>query len=109
VADDSAHRQPGAWGDADGAVASVPAADLAAVWVPGETGSLEVAVIGVTALDGSTAFDDWGPPPFVPGNTALACGDAPGNRTDADPLSGQALACDRHGLSSTVGARQPYL
>jgi hypothetical protein len=85
------------------AVGSVPAADLAAVWLPSETGALEVAVIGTTALDGSTAVGDWGPPPFVPIDTALACGDATwqptvAGETAADPLSGQMLECDLHGL-----------
>ena len=82
---------------------SVPAADLAAVWVPGETGALEVAVVGATALDGSAVTGDIGPPAFLPSNTIVACGDATwhataSGETAANPESGEVLECDRHGL-----------
>jgi hypothetical protein len=92
---------PGATQTVD--VTSVSAADLVAVWVPGESGALEVAVIGATAIDGFSVRGDLGPPPFLPTNAPVACGDAewgptlPGE-TAADPMSGQLLACDSHGL-----------
>ncbi len=84
-------------------ITSVPAADLAAVWVPGESGALEVAVIGATASDGSQVVGDLAPPAFVPSTTTIACGDATwrptlAGETAADPLSGQVLECDSHGL-----------
>jgi hypothetical protein len=94
-------------------VSSVPAADLAAVWVPGETGVLEVAVIGAAASNGATASGDLGPPPFLPMNTPVACGDGTWRQTLAgdtavDPQSGQVLECDRQGLwrAPVVEARQ---
>ena len=84
-------------------VAGVRAADLAAVWLPGEAGALEVAVLGATALDGSSAWGDLGPPPFLRADTPLACGDATwgltvAGSTAANPLTGQVLECDRLGL-----------
>ena len=84
-------------------VAGVRAADLAAVWLPGEVGALEVAVVGATALDGSSAWGDLGPPLFLAADTPLACGDATwgltvAGSTAANPQSGQMLECDRLGL-----------